>query len=187
MFWAITGDRRTVNYAHDVQGRHFAIKAILDGSEEFRILRYLKTQGFSSSVDKFSNVIPVLDLLPCEGHWLAVMPRDWRTFMPIGSLTDIKMDNVLVNHFDNWRLDHCNSHRTALRNEGKLIYAIFDFSHSTMFSVSATLEECRLPSIISWKTLPSQRPSDTMQAELDFNPFAFDVGMLGVLFCSEFQ
>ncbi|KAG6805925.1 hypothetical protein H0H92_013382, partial [Tricholoma furcatifolium] len=56
-----------------------------------------------------------------------------------------------------------------------------------MLSVSSTLEECRLPSGISWKTLPSQRPSDTMQAELEFNPFAFDVGMLGVLFCSEFQ
>ena len=51
------------------------MKAILDGSEEFRILRYLKEQGVSRYADDFQNVIPVLDLLPCEGEWLVIMPR----------------------------------------------------------------------------------------------------------------
>ncbi|KAG6867074.1 hypothetical protein C0993_007052 [Termitomyces sp. T159_Od127] len=81
--------------AQDTQGQHVAIKAVLDGSEEYRILKFLHDQGLPRSIDDFHNVIPVLEVLPCEG--------------------------------------------------------------------------------------------DTMQGEFDFNPFAFDVGMLGVMFCREFQ
>jgi len=39
----------------------------------------------------------------------------------------------------------------------------------------------------SWRTWPLQAPSDTSHGEPDFDPFAFDVGMLGVMFCHEFQ
>ncbi|KAG6846873.1 hypothetical protein H0H93_011338, partial [Arthromyces matolae] len=62
-------------YAQDTQGRHVAIKAVVDGSEELRILKYLRTQPIASSIEEFHHVIPILDILPCEGHWLAVMPR----------------------------------------------------------------------------------------------------------------
>ncbi|KAG6869914.1 hypothetical protein C0995_016301 [Termitomyces sp. Mi166 len=50
-----------------------------------------------------------------------------------------------------------------------------------------SLDECRLPSYVSYNTFYDQVPGDTLQGELDFNPFAFDVGMLGVMFCKEFQ
>ncbi|KAG6825073.1 hypothetical protein H0H92_004940 [Tricholoma furcatifolium] len=73
-FAVITDARGLVNFVHDHQGRHFALKAIVDGSEELRILRYLQMQG-TPSVEAFQNVIPVLDILACEGHWLAIMPR----------------------------------------------------------------------------------------------------------------
>ncbi|KAG6825819.1 hypothetical protein H0H92_002343 [Tricholoma furcatifolium] len=71
----ITDQRGLVNYGHDHQGRHFALKAIVDGSEELRILKYLQMQGIPLSVEVFQNVIPIFDILPCEGHWLAIMPR----------------------------------------------------------------------------------------------------------------
>ncbi|KAG6887223.1 hypothetical protein C0995_000300, partial [Termitomyces sp. Mi166 len=64
-----------VGYALDSQGRHVAIKAILFGSEEHRILKHLQNQGVPTSMDDFQNVIPIFDILPCEGHWLAIMPR----------------------------------------------------------------------------------------------------------------
>ncbi|KAG5352557.1 hypothetical protein C0989_001775 [Termitomyces sp. Mn162] len=83
--------------------------------------------------------------------------------------------------------DGYNAHRASLRNQGKLTYALFDFGHSTMFPRSVHINECRLPSYISFCTYPLQRPDDTHQGEIDFNPFAFDVGMMGVLFCEEFQ
>ncbi|KAG6863208.1 hypothetical protein C0993_012474, partial [Termitomyces sp. T159_Od127] len=56
-----------------------------------------------------------------------------------------------------------------------------------MFPESSRINECRLTSEISFRTYPSQRPDDTHQGEIDFDPFAFDVGMLGVFFCKEFQ
>ncbi|KAG6808261.1 hypothetical protein H0H92_004706, partial [Tricholoma furcatifolium] len=179
IFHAFTGERWIVNYAYDAQGRHFALKAILDGSEELRILKYLHNQGIPPSVDEFENVIPIVDIMACEGHWIAVMPRI--------AHGDIKVDNILVNHVDRFSLDQNSSRRMALRKEGKITYALFDFSHSTMFPLSAALEDCRLPRINSLKTFPTQRPSDTLQGEIDFNPFAFDVGMLGVLLCHQFQ
>ena len=80
-----------------------------------------------------------------------------------------------------------NPFRRLLRSQSKLTYAFYDFDNSKMFSPSMSLDDCRLPSYLSFNTLSDQVPADTSQAEFDFNPFAFDVGMLGVLFCHEFQ
>ncbi|KAH0579630.1 hypothetical protein H2248_002480 [Termitomyces sp. 'cryptogamus'] len=74
-FSAYTGERAIVGYAQDSQGSHVAMKAILSGSGEYRILKYLQNQGVPASLDEFQNVLPVLDILSCEGHWLAIMPR----------------------------------------------------------------------------------------------------------------
>ncbi|KAH0585955.1 hypothetical protein H2248_007241 [Termitomyces sp. 'cryptogamus'] len=212
-FHAYTGHRVTVSFAQNRSGRHVAVKAILAGSEELRILRCLQEQGVPCSADDFHNVIPVLDLLPYEGHWFAITPR-WG-MIPLGpplqsvhevfhfmhcllkGLTflhehriahgDIKTSNILVNHVDRDFLDDANRFRRLLRSQSKLTYAFCDFDGSTMFSPSMSLDECRLPSHVSFDTLPDQAPADTSQGEFDFNPFAFDVGMLGVLFCQEFQ
>ncbi|KAG5735775.1 hypothetical protein E4T56_gene7923 [Termitomyces sp. T112] len=212
-FRAHTGERAIIGYALDSQGRHVAMKAILSGSEEHRILKYLQNQGIPASPDEFQNVIPVLDILSCEGHWLAIMPRwgsdplepGFRSMKEVYHFIhcllkglnylhshrivhgDIKTENILVSHMDRHYYDGYNAHRASLRNQGKLTYALFDFGHSTMFPRSVRINECRLPSYISFGTYPLQRPDDTHQGEIDFNPFAFDVGMLGVLFCEEFQ
>jgi len=55
-----------------------------------------------------------------------------------------------------------------------------------MFPPNSTPSECRLPSNLSF-TGGSNQPHDTSQGELDYDPFGFDVGCLGVLFCEEFQ
>ncbi|KAG6808881.1 hypothetical protein H0H92_002482 [Tricholoma furcatifolium] len=100
---------------------------------------------------------------------------------------DLKLENTLVNHFGRQGSDYTNQYRKALRLEGKLTYAIFDFNLAIMFPKTSTAKECRLSYHRTWKTYESQRPSDTLQGEIDFDPFAFDVGILGVLFCHEFQ
>ncbi|KAG6886681.1 hypothetical protein C0995_005905 [Termitomyces sp. Mi166 len=201
-----TGTRGTIAFAQTTQGQHVAVKAILDGSEEFRVLKYLHNQGVPGSMDDFHHVIPVLDLLACEGHWLAVMPR-WGVFPLLPSfsvlieliltpLTGIDLSpqashrsryNILINHVNMDICDLSNYCRWTLRSQGKSTYALHDFDGSTMFPPSMSLDECRLPSSVSYNTLYDQVPGDTLQGELDFNPFAFDVGMLGVMFCQEFQ
>ncbi|KAG6862823.1 hypothetical protein C0991_010029, partial [Blastosporella zonata] len=52
---ASIGERGIISYAQDAQGRHVAIKAVLDGSEELRIVKYLRTQGIPSSIEEFQN------------------------------------------------------------------------------------------------------------------------------------
>ena len=101
-------------------------------------------------------------------------------------LQDIKLPNCLVNHFGAYPDEHNNQLRKKLRNGGQLVYAIFDFDIAIMFSSSATVAERRLPSHLSWDG-GSNQPHDTTQGELDYDPFAFDVSCLGVLFCDQFQ
>ncbi|KAF8067477.1 other/AgaK1 protein kinase [Lyophyllum atratum] len=210
---AYAGGRLVVACAQDSQGRHVAIKVIKDGTEEYRVLRHLHEQGVSTSMDDFECVIPILDLLPYDGYWFAVMPR-WGDDpdRPIAQSMreilrfihcllkglnflhehrivhmDIKLGNILVNHFGRQSDDDTNMLRQSLRSQNRLTYALFDFDCSTMFPQSYTLEECRLPYQRSWRTLYLQVPSDTSHGEPDFDPFAFDVGMLGVMFCHRFQ
>ena len=49
-------------------------------SDEYRILRFLKEQNLETLQE--NCVIPVLDLLPANGFWLAVMPRFGDAFYP---------------------------------------------------------------------------------------------------------
>ncbi|KAH0585965.1 hypothetical protein H2248_007250 [Termitomyces sp. 'cryptogamus'] len=211
--FANSGPRGNIAFAQDTQGRHVAVKAVLNGSEEFRVLQYLHNQGIPRSMDDFHHIIPVLDLLACEGHWLAVMPR-WGglpllpkcerleevfyfihcllkglTYLHERRIThgDIKTDNILISHVHIDCFDLHNYYRRSLRSQGKLTYALYDFDGSTTFPPSISLDECRLPSHVSFNTLYDQVPEDTLQGEIDLNPFAFDVGMLGVMFCQEFQ
>ncbi|KAG6872418.1 hypothetical protein C0995_009932 [Termitomyces sp. Mi166 len=134
--YGYTGFVGNIAFAQNTEGQHVAFKAVLDGSEEFRILEYLHNQGVPRSIDDFHHVIPVLDVLPFEGHWLAVMPR--------------------------------TSKRTT--------YSLTMSTLITMIIATTTV------SLYVFKV-----PGDTLQGEFDFNPFPFDVGMLGVMFCKEFQ
>jgi hypothetical protein len=101
-------------------------------------------------------------------------------------MQDIKSGNILVNHFGTSTYNSWNDLRRKLRRDGHLVYAIMDFDISMIFPPTATRDECRLPSRMSWIGGQSQ-PHDTRQGELDYDPFAFDVGCLGVLFCRDFQ
>jgi len=97
------------------------------------------------------------------------------------------MANTLVNHFGKSVHDHENPLRMQLRSEGRLTYALFDFNISTKFPPTATLDECRLPYHRSWTGTFGHFPADTAQGEFDFDPFAWDVCMLGLAFCYEFN
>lgn len=99
---------------------------------------------------------------------------------------DINTSNILVNHFGATCGNLDNDVRRTLRRDGQLVYAINDFDISIVFPPTATREECRLP--ISYACDGGQnQPLDTRQGELDYDPFVFDVGCLGVLFSDEFH
>ncbi|KAH7882305.1 hypothetical protein F5I97DRAFT_1909263, partial [Phlebopus sp. FC_14] len=99
---------------------------------------------------------------------------------------------MLVNHFadssfyDNHINQIFNQLRPTLRLADKLVYALVDFNCSIMFSPTSTPSERRLPARES-TVLPCNIPPDVYQGELDYDPFAYDVGSLGMIFCEEFQ
>ena len=76
--------------------------------------------------------------------------------------------------------------RGKLRSEGRLIYAMFDFNTSIMLPPTVKKEDFRLPYYESWVGSYSF-PGDTEQGEFDYNPFVFDVGVLGVELRPYFQ
>lgn len=93
------------------------------------------------------------------------------------------MKNVLVNHYSNsWSLPG----RSELRRDGLLSYAVIDFDISVAFRRDAERSVCRLPSAMSYDGTPPQ-PDDTTEEDVDYDPFAFDVGCMGITFCDMIQ
>ena len=93
---------------------------------------------------------------------------------------------MLVNHFSDDMTLSINLVRGGLRSEGPLLYALFDFNSAIMLPPTTKKEDCRLPYYESWVGSYSF-PCDTEQGEFDYNPFVFDVGVLGVEFKPFFQ
>lgn len=76
--------------------------------------------------------------------------------------------------------------REGLMRTKKMRYAIFDFNLSILMTPHTSIERCRLPYQESWYGAYDQ-PPDVLQGEYDYNPFALDVGTLGILLCELFQ
>ncbi|KAG6809441.1 hypothetical protein H0H92_000251, partial [Tricholoma furcatifolium] len=152
--------------------RHVAIKIVKDASDEYKVSNFLFQQGIPNSMEEFNHVIPVLDMLHFGKVWFVVMPR----------FQDMSDSNILVNHFGRHENDVLNATRSCMRQQGQLTYALFDFDLSTKFPSSWSDEQCRLPYYESWKGTVGLIPPDTWSGELDFDPFALDVGALGMIF-----
>ncbi|PPR06492.1 hypothetical protein CVT26_004581 [Gymnopilus dilepis] len=201
--------RARVAFAQDSLGRHVAIKLVPNDTDEYRILRFLYQQPPETL--QASCIIPVLDLLPVDGHWFAVMPRwggftshpqaeqiiDVLDFMHSAlkalsflhshniSHGDINTGNVLVDHFcDTRKASRCKIRRD-LRSRRALCYALFDFDLSIMLPPDSNRTSYRRSYEKSWGSFC--KVFDTAQGEFDFNPFVFDVGNMGVMFCELYQ
>ncbi|PPQ72391.1 hypothetical protein CVT26_006751 [Gymnopilus dilepis] len=181
-----------VAFAQDSLNRHVAIKIVKNDSNEYRILKFLMAQGLEALRE--NCIIPVLDLLPAQDISFAVMPRWGSDVMhpPLQTvhqlllfmhcmLKDIKAGNVLTNHFS----DSCevgeSIMRQELRSKGLLSYVIFDFDFSIQWPSELDRTTCRLPYYRAWGSF--NLVTDVAQGEFDYNPFIFDVGVLGALFC----
>ncbi|KAF7760335.1 hypothetical protein Agabi119p4_11011 [Agaricus bisporus var. burnettii] len=202
-----------IAYAQETHdpSHHVAIKLIVTDSEEHRILRFLQSQGMEAV--KENCLIPVLDILSNGPFSFVVMPR-WGSVVyfpkrgPIRSVIcimhsllkalaflhennilhrDIKPDNVLVSHFaDDATTYMDDSVRKRLQWSNDLIYCLFDFDISIMLPADTNRAQCRLSYKLAWDGSGYQ-PDDTMQGEFDYNPFAYDVGMLGRVLCVDYQ
>ncbi|RXW23104.1 hypothetical protein EST38_g2731 [Candolleomyces aberdarensis] len=199
-----------VVFAQDDLGRHVAIKLVPeDDSDELKLYQIIKQESLETL--KENRILPVLDLLPVPGYCFVVMPRwgsapfcpDLETAEEVLDVMrsmlrqalvflherriihrDIWSENFLVNHFSGEPI--LNDHRKRLRRRGQLMYAIYDYDLSTIAPEGVKIGEFRMPYQMSWWG-HFWRPFDTKQGEPDYDPFAFDVGTLGNVLCSQYQ
>ncbi|KAF9003012.1 hypothetical protein BDQ17DRAFT_1280113 [Cyathus striatus] len=101
---------------------------------------------------------------------------------------DIKLGNTVFNYVPaDKEGNYCwEPIITLLRSRKQLQYAIIDFGLSIKFPDNYSLQQCRLP---HWQSRfgAYSIPNDCMQGEFDFDPFAYDVGVLGCVFSDYFK
>ncbi|KAF7760600.1 hypothetical protein Agabi119p4_11276 [Agaricus bisporus var. burnettii] len=206
----ISGKIAYAQETHD-PSHHVAIKLIVTDSDEHRILQFLHSQGME--VLKENCLVPILDILSNGPFSFVVMPR-WSNVVefprrgPIRHVIrimhsllralaflhennilhrDIKPENALVSHFaDDGATYRDHSVRKRLQWSNDLIHCLFDFDISMMLPADTDRVRCRLSYRLAWDGSGYQ-PDDTMQGEFDYNPFAYDVGMLGRVLCVDYQ
>jgi len=76
--------------------------------------------------------------------------------------------------------------RTKLRRAGLLDYALNDFDWAMLLPPDACLKTFRLPIVEIYPGV-DDKPYEARCGEIDFNPFAYDVGCLGIQFAYTFQ
>ncbi|XP_006463400.1 hypothetical protein AGABI2DRAFT_120221 [Agaricus bisporus var. bisporus H97] len=184
---------------------HVVIKLIATDSEEHKILSFLQSQDLKAVEE--NCLVPVLNILSNGPYSFVVMPRQmgrlrvpsrrWPNpkskalaFLHRHNILhrDIKLSNVLVNHFSGEDDTFYRESRSRIRLQwaDALQYCLFDFDLSMMLPPDTDRTRCRLPYRESWISSGWQT-HDTSQGEFDYDPFAFDVGMLGDVFCTEYQ
>ena len=117
----------------------------------------------------------------CQHRLIIFRPPNLITFPQ-----DISEANILVNHF---QADPDDAHmRKDLRRKALLRYALIDYDCSLLIPPGPTtsVKNCRIDYRASYYGT-FLRPADTAQGEYCYNPFAFDVASLGILFCNRFQ
>ncbi|XP_006455018.1 hypothetical protein AGABI2DRAFT_120971 [Agaricus bisporus var. bisporus H97] len=201
-----------IAYAQETHdpSHHVAIKLIVTDSDEHRILQFLHSQGME--VLKENCLVPILDILsngpfsfvnarwsnvvefPRRGpirHVIRIMHSLLRAlaFLHENNILhrDIEPENALVSHFaDDGATYRDHSVRKRLQWSNDLIHCLFDFDISMMLPADTDRVRCRLSYKLAWDGSGYQ-PDDTMQGEFDYNPFAYDVGMLGRVLCVDYQ
>ncbi|KAH9476048.1 Cyclin-dependent kinase 1 [Psilocybe cubensis] len=203
-----------VVFAQDAAGRHVVIKIVKGGSDEDKILHLLAKQPELMNRETFPSVIPVLDLLPCEDHWFTVMPRwDSNCFVPSFPTPEICVQqmvsllkglaflhshrifhrdlcdrNLLINHFSNATVVNMtnNPFRRDLLRRGALTCVLSDFDHSILLDEETYGPNPRL-GILEAHVTSDDPPYETLHGHVDYDPFKYDVALLGILFNDRFQ
>lgn len=97
---------------------------------------------------------------------------------------DTSFSNILVNHFGKDSPAYLPT-RLPQMSAGLLSYALIDFDMSNMLPRTTDRKSYRLS--FENALVGSGGPRDVAQGEFDYDPFAYDVGCLGLFFCEHYQ
>ncbi|KAG2006966.1 other/AgaK1 protein kinase [Coprinopsis cinerea AmutBmut pab1-1] len=196
-------------FAQDQQGHHVAIKLVPNDSDEIRIYELIHARDHETLKEQCT--LPVLDILSSTTHSFVVMPR-WGAHPidpALASLSelvvfircllkglvflhknnivhrDISFRNIVMNHFSSHTSMYANEARRKLRRDQMASYAFIDYNISVIAPDGVERSKFRLPAELSRDS--SDGVPDTEQGELDYDPFAYDVGTLGAMLSTQYQ
>ncbi|KAF5373172.1 hypothetical protein D9758_001513 [Tetrapyrgos nigripes] len=193
--------------AQDTRGRHVCIKLVKAKSNELEVINLLRTQPSTP------GVLPILDVIAYDTDYVfMVMPRYgdipgpsdlFRTAGEVSDFVidalqglrtlhqlriahrDMKINNMVLNHLFYVPARSKGYLRPFTEMRGpvthQIQFAIIDFDFSMIVPAGTSL----LPSELAW--MREYSAMDVAQGELYYDPFAYDVGVLGVAFCGILQ
>ncbi|PFH49990.1 hypothetical protein AMATHDRAFT_146278, partial [Amanita thiersii Skay4041] len=193
---------------------HVAIKLVVMGTQEAKIIEFMKKVTSQTDVDSFEGVVPVLDVLHYDENYLFFVTPRWTHYEPntrydvvdqvlefvhcmLKGLSflhennivhkDIARHNILMNYLaaDDYPYERDYCFRESLRFQCLIRYGIFDFNLSIKLPPFVKSSTYRLPIDYAFEG-PRSEPFDCLHGELDYRPFAYDVACLGILFYEEF-
>ena len=96
---------------------------------------------------------------------------------------DVTEVNVMVHYYrDNMYTASWGEELKRLRKENRICYALMDFDQSIILPNHTDLRKCLRPSHEADHGEGVYKPWDGDFGEPHYNPFAFDVGMMGNIF-----
>ena len=107
-----------------------------------------------------------------------------RTYLNQQDVTEL---NIVVNCYRlDGRLSRLGQTLQPHRRTDNVYYAFMDYDQSIMLPSETCVKTCLRP-IAEWQYgSPQYKPPDIAPGQLAYNPFAFDVGMLGNMFRCHF-
>ncbi|KAI0745683.1 hypothetical protein C8Q76DRAFT_37720 [Earliella scabrosa] len=202
--------------ARDESGRDLVLKLVDKESDQYRIYEEVsRNDACLRDPHTFSYVLPstrILDTPHC--YSIVVMPM-WGNPTQLDDLCDVRQVLTFMNcllegliflhakriaHRDIceynivtncYRLDQDREQlRTDLREHWKrddVVWALMDYDQSIKHPENVSLNHYRRPADEAWAGAALYRPDDVCLGEPTYNPFAYDVAMLGNLFRVHFS
>ncbi|KAI1794200.1 hypothetical protein LXA43DRAFT_1118910 [Ganoderma leucocontextum] len=197
--------------AQDPLGRDLMLKLVSKASSQYDIFQLLSQRGELFSDSKtFPCVIPPLTILDTpHAYSIVTMPTwgspfDLEELQTVGEVLrfmectlqglvflhenriahrDICEHNMAVNCY---RLDQDYERLSEdlfdHRKRSDVFYALMDYDQSIHLPEVSSVKHCRRPANEAWVGSAVYKPDDVCLGEPGYNPFAFDVGMLGNMF-----
>ncbi|KAF7327716.1 hypothetical protein MKEN_00351100 [Mycena kentingensis (nom. inval.)] len=196
-----------VVYANDQEKRPVALKLVEHESNEHTVLKLIiDVQNRDGYIP---GIVPVLSLVAVAGHWAVVMPR-WSCSPVHGWFCSVKellfcleellsglvflhshrvvhrdlsrqncLANLVLTNVNNVQSDNPANWMQNLQASHSVRYGWIDFGWAVVLPPLTALESCRLhckqAHYGAWDP-----PPDVALGERTYNPFAFDVGTLGL-------
>ncbi|KAI0743609.1 hypothetical protein C8Q80DRAFT_1220561 [Daedaleopsis nitida] len=201
--------------AQDDVGRDLMLKLVDKDSDQYRIYkRLLQNWDLFCDPRTFPCVLPPVDILDTPHNYSIVTMPMWGDYIEFKDMSTVGevlrfmqclLDGLVFLH--SRRIAHrdicdfnivANCYRLD-RDRGRLaqdlcqhrasnvvFYALMDYDQSIQLPNDASLKHCRRSSEEAWAGAEMYKPADVMLGEPEYNPFAFDVAMLGNLFRVQF-